>query len=616
MANIIINEISQNYSFNLGNNSYATVALPITACWGPCYQNPNSTGISKDEMLESVIWQRFPATQAGLESFVSTYRGPESVYRLTNDHSYHMAMTLICSGYDVLTLRVCPGTKAVSVITFDNGSQMFITAKYPGTFGNNLVAVTRKVTNRDYWNTIIYIEDTTGVRTAVDNIIYVLDPAKSTDSIPYIDEIESDFVTFKPTPDTAQAKEINEDSKSVHLSLGTDKMHDVPDANAIEYIKKYVKERYGHYYDNADDLQMFQYGEAVESYTTESEQTLEAQLKLHNEWKYNAAYEVYGLLTDKLSYNPNRIICPWDDQYIPDYSDKPIENLTEISPLHLRLMEVAYNSRCATAYIDVPKCLPRSKVYDETTTNAEQDLGYAQRLARYNPKNAEYDINIPLYSSHSALFAPWGQYIYAGTSKQAEASPSFLALLIQRAMILNQSIQYEWALPTNRRHDLKIGKLQYNVPKKFLDLWQSLDGVGVNAIAKIPELGTTLWGNSTLFEVPPATYQALANLSTRLLVNAVEDQVYRCGIAITFKYNNSEAYDAFFAGVTPLLDTMRNVGAIDDYKVTMSADIDTLGRVNANTVIGKIYLVVNGVVNDIIVDLIALPPGSDLTQFE
>jgi len=35
--------------------------------------------------------------------------------------------------------------------------------------------------------------------------------------------------------------------------------------------------------------------------------------------------------------------------------------------------------------------------------------------------------------------------------------------------------------------------------------------------------------------------------------------------------------------------------------------------VNANTVIGKIYLVVNGVINDIYVDLIALPPGVDLS---
>ena len=187
--------------------------------------------------------------------------------------------------------------------------------------------------------------------------------------------------------------------------------------------------------------------------------------------------------------------------------------------------------------------------------------------------------------------------------------------MIQRAMILNQTVQYEWALPTNRRHNLKLGKLDYTVPHKLLNEWQNLEGVGVNVITTLPDLGTTLWGNSTLFEVPPATYQALANLSTRYLVNAVEDVVYKCGISITFQYNNGTAYDAFYAGVTPLLDTMKNVGAILDYYVTMSADIDANDRINANTVIGKIYLVVQGVINDIIVDLIALPPSADLDEY-
>ena len=128
-------------------------------------------------------------------------------------------------------------------------------------------------------------------------------------------------------------------------------------------------------------------------------------------------------------------------------------------------------------------------------------------------------------------------------------------------------------------------------------------------------MGVSLWGNSTLYEVPPSVYQALANLSTRKLVNAVEDLAYRCGIGITFQYNNDQAYNAFYAGMTPLLDTMKNVGAIDDYKIQMSADISGVDRVNANTVIGKIYLVINGVVNDIYIDLVCLPPGTNLDSY-
>ena len=47
----------------------------------------------------------------------------------------------------------------------------------------------------------------------------------------------------------------------------------------------------------------------------------------------------------------------------------------------------------------------------------------------------------------------------------------------------------------------------------------------------------------------------------------------------------------------------------------MSADISGTDQVNANTVIGKVYITVNGVVNDIVVDLVALPPNVDLDQY-
>jgi hypothetical protein len=200
-------------------------------------------------------------------------------------------------------------------------------------------------------------------------------------------------------------------------------------------------------------------------------------------------------------------------------------------------------------------------------------------------------------------------------TKQATATPSFMALLIDRAMIKNQSAQYEWALPNTRRNNVRLGQLAYTIPKKVIDNWQAPDGTRVNAITSVPSLGTTIWGNATLFDVPPATYQALMNLSTRKLINAVKDTVFKIGIGLEFQYNGQEAYAKFFAGVTPLLDTMRNVGAIEDYRVEMAADINNIDSINANSVVGTIYLVIAGVIENITVDLIALPQGTDLSQY-
>ena len=81
MAKITINEFSDNYTFNVGNNAFATVALPITACWGPAVQLPSTVGLTDDatgfEKSASLNkWQQFPATPQGLEAFISAYRGP------------------------------------------------------------------------------------------------------------------------------------------------------------------------------------------------------------------------------------------------------------------------------------------------------------------------------------------------------------------------------------------------------------------------------------------------------------------------------------------------------------------------------------------------------------
>ena len=612
MAQITINEISQSYSYNVGTNSFATVALPITACWGPAYQDPKTLGVDKETVLENTSWTRFPSTQEGLEAFVAAYRGPASNYRLAKDYSYQMAMTLLTAGYDVLVCRVSPGTNAQKSFETNEGT-LNISAKYPGTFGNNLRVVLRQYNSTlykyPYWSLVTYIVDASGIQTAVENITFVFNIEHSNDSILHIDEVESDFLSFKFVAKSEET-EIEETTFDGMLTGGTDK---VADGEVSAMIDDAVAQARVRYQDaGSADSSYLTALEGLKTSLGATNDVATASSIRYMEWVYTAAYTVFDLLKDKLTYNHQRVISPgWDDQNITAISDEVVTRLDHLSPLHVKLLDCGYNCRCATAFIDIPKCLPRSGVYNEE----EGQLGYAQLLSRYVPDNTLYDVNIGLYSTHSALFAPWGQYTYTGTSKMQTASPSFLALMIQRAMIKNQSVQYEWIMPTNRAHTLNIGKLDYNVPKKLLDEWQNLEGTGVNILAKIPDLGTTLWGNSTLYEIPPATYQALQNLSTRFLVNAIEDIVYKCGISITFQYNNDQAYNSFYAGVTPTLDAMKNAGAIEDYLVKMSADISGTDRVNANTVLGKIYITVNGIINDIKIDLIALPPSVDLSQF-
>lgn len=613
MANITISEISQNYTYAIGTNSYACIAMPITACWGPALNlAEKEEDQSIDDFLEQVQWQRFPATQEGLESFVSTYRGATSSYRLAQDYSYQMAMTLISAGYDLLTCRISTGVKAQGKLAI--GEKAYgITAKYPGTFGNNLRIIAKAVPNRNYYQVITYVIDSSGIKTAVENLALTTDITKSTDTVLYIDEIESNFIEFSETSTV-----VAEEKSDITLTGGSDMPAGETDT-AEAYLTSaigFAESRFKLVYTDITSARP-DYLATLDELKTDaaSMDTLTAQVISYREQIFYYAMYAMDMLTDKLTYNHNRVCFPgWDDQDFKFLTGETVTQIKTISPFHIKLLDVAYNSRCATGMIDVPRSLARSGVYNESED--DENAGYAQRLARYMPSDEAMEVNGSLYTSHSALFAPWGQYTYVGTSRQNIASPAFMAMMIQRAMILNQSIQYEWALPTSRKQNVNIGKLDYNVPKKLLDEWQKLEGVGVNIITVIPDLGTTLWGNSTLYEVPAATYQALANLSTRYLVNAIEDVVWRVGVSITFRYNNNDAYSAFYAGCTPILDSMVNVGAIESYRVEASADINGLDQVNANTMIGKIWITPYGVINNIDIDLIALPQGTDLTQVQ
>lgn len=621
---IQVNVISENNAFNVENANYATVALPITACWGPGFslstadpENSNDSINPIESALESTAWSFFNADSDGLESFISTYRGPSSNYRSTKDYSYFIALSLLNAGYAIQTCRLCPGAKASTTIPADSSDSensasgtLTVTAKYPGTFGNNIkVSLKKKQTGTStYWNLIGYAIDSNGTTRAIENLVFVFNPEYSTDTIVAIDELQSRFFDFKVVG-TVDENKMEVDRQA--LEGGSD-VADASSQTPAEIMDDAINLASKRYNEGADYLVALQNAKANIGTNKSS-----AEAMRFNEWVYtytigiqgsteSGVYGVYDLLKDKINYNPNRVISPWDDQDIlaidPDY---PVVDM-EISPMHLELMEVADASRCATAYIDVPKSLPRNRVWDDT----EGHYGYAQKLS-----SVPATLNDNLYATSSALFAPWGQYVYAGTTRQSPASPSFMALLIERSMIKNQAAQYEWALPTTRSNNVRLGQLAYTVPKVLLDKWQASDGTRVNTITTVPSLGTTIWGNATLFDVPVATYQALMNLSTRKLVNAVKDTVFKIGIGLEFQYNGQEAYAKFYAGVTPLLDTMRNVGAIEDYKVKMSADINNIDSINANSVVGTIYLVIAGVIENITVDLIALPQGTDLSQY-
>ena len=618
MAKITINEFSDNYTFNVGNNAFATVALPITACWGPAVQLPSTVGLTDDATgFEKSAglnkWQQFPATPQGLEAFISAYRGPSSTYKVNKDYSYQEAITLLTSGYDVLVYRMCSGNKANGTITVATSKTFNVSAKYPGSFGNNIrlqLSAAKFDTTHWYWNLIVSVINANGSATAVENLNFVIAEPTDVDLPAYIDvleDIDSNFVTLAVSGVTdADASTYAGTTSPVALSNGRDEI--APSSSEGEATLAADVTKAGNYAEirfTASGVTASSYVTAVRALVPATIGNTRVQSVMAMEFNYTAAYYAYALLQDKLQYNPNRIVAPgWDDQnLIAMGATIPTAGIADVSPLHKAIMNAAYYGRCGAGLLDIPLSCTQDMVKP-----------YATKLSELTAPNP-LENNAPLYVTNCGLFAPWGQYRLVGMNKMIHVAPSLLAMLIQRAQILNQSIQYEWLLPTNKKHNLNIGKMDHEYTKAILDEWQDIEGVSINVITNIPGSGIICWGNSTLFNVPPATYQALANLSTRYLMNAVENQVYMVSLGITFTYNNKQALSSYVVGCSPILDTMRNVGAIEDYRIEANTAINGDDFVNAQTIVGRIHMSVYGVVNDIVTDLYALPPTADLSQF-
>ena len=361
-----------------------------------------------------------------------------------------------------------------------------------------------------------------------------------------------------------------------------------------------------------------------------------SQLKLEAVRQAALRYCLYAIpaLTDKIHYEYDVLMLPgWDDQNfgaeIAQTADggDAANNDYKASQLQKVMAAVCVWSKCGVACLDAPRHAPFRCIKNH------EDGGLAQQLAQEIPVTSvrfdNEDIGLddtnnvvaldgePLRATKATMLVNWVDYTFPilGNTKTA-VSPTLANLLIRRSQLEQQALRQFWCQPTNQVHKVRFGKVDNRIGQVLLEYWQDNDrGVGVNPIVNDPDMGVVLRGNFTLFDNPEMSYNALRNLSTRYLFNEVAKAAFNAGRRIQLTYNNVTAMGRFKAAMYPVLDAMVDAQAIDGYLILINPDINGLDQVNANSVVGNIYLKVNGVVQDIDIALIALPPGTDLSQF-
>lgn len=508
-----------------------------------------------------------------------------------------------------------------------NMGLMELQAKYPGSYGNQL-KVRVKVGSDSYGRKIGTVEvfDRNGYHNNPTDVVrtdqllemqsVAFDINAATDAQPYIsDAVFSNLGTVNIQNEETLADGIY----TVSLLGGTDYATigngiDTSVTAIDEQIMTMVRRRF-----SSDNTSFVQYiRDEVGNSTVEPPVPGSApQERIIQIWNQQAVFDnaskMITELTDPLSYDWDALFMGIaDDQYIPiSWIEKHPSVAIEYEPTttHITMLEVAANSKCGTALIGTPFGMKRG-TYNEINGQATQVTGAVKFMMDLSAAAG------PTLSTYGELVGPWCKTTLPINGANSWITPELAHLLL---IINAQGVGGQnkwWMVPAGMMGTGIVHTPEYKIKKAYLDIIQNHDeGVCMNPLMQVPGKGFTCFGNSTLWDKPLGTYNALQNLSTRFLTNRVKQRIWDTALQILFKYNNENAYSHFYAGVSPLLDEMRAVGALTSteanpwgYRIIMNPDIINLDRINANTVIGRVELAVTGVIDTVEVDLFLLPP--------
>lgn len=508
-----------------------------------------------------------------------------------------------------------------------SGLNIKFKAKYPGSYGNQL-KVRIKSDVDENGNPIAQIEvfDRNGFYTNNDKIMstdslleqipVALSEQGATDNRPYITEAISEYLGYIVTTGSV-SRIIAPGSTKVFSMYGgtdsptvgnTDTSEGYIPASEIE-LENILNLAKARFYTGTSAY--LSYIQNVHSSLTQSE-----KIQL---WSFQKCMlNVMGMipeLTDPFVYDWDAVFCGiQDDQYIPkSYIDKRAENHEEtdvdfeVTRIHYLLFEVASQSKCGAAIVGTPFGMKRGT----WVPSSKCGTGAVEF------KNSLSLTLGPTLSTYGEVVGPWCRSTLPLNGKNTWVCPELAHLLLIISKKTDDGVRYWWLPPAGMNGSGIVYAPEYKIKKHYLDIIQNHEeGVCLNPLMNVPGKGFTCFGNSTLWDKPLGTYNALQNLSTRFLCNRVKQGIWNAALEILFRYNNNEAYTHFYALLSPLLDTMRSVGALNStpknplgYRIVMNPDIINLDHINANTVIGRVELAVQGVIDTVNVDLFLLPPN-------
>lgn len=174
-----------------------------------------------------------------------------------------------------------------------------------------------------------------------------------------------------------------------------------------------------------------------------------------------------------------------------------------------------------------------------------------------------------------ALMYPWAHYNLVNTLESDITMPASYAYLSCVARAVKSSPNWYAMAGVSRGLVKGVKSLctdtQIVTNKSAEDMQPKYNGkLSVNCITDIKPYGLCIWGNRTMRPVNAAGCDALNFLNTRNMLSDIKKVLFTTAKYLMFEQNSDTLWLRFKAGVSPLLNQLKQGNGISDFKIIKS----------------------------------------------
>ena len=521
MSQISFVETDLSWYYRQRRSSQITILVPGVSSWGPS----NRPVRVNDSTFKKAL-------------------GPGAVD--VKDLSYLMAASYVKAGFDVLFWRIPLEGETVASRSFggDNpaqieGAKFRISARYPGSYGNNFAIKFHYVSDNVLYITVL--DYTNG--TVLEELTYDFQNPNSRFWWEEVDRT-ANYITI----------EFGEATKSTGLKF-----------KSLAELDSSLKENTLYYLYNASVKE----GNGVMG--------------------TNGTYDLDKIITQITGEVGGSILAELRDPLVYDFDiitnggffKKDGETISKIDG---ELHNLAKARGTAIFLVDGGKDMTATEFYNYCGTSRLEN-----GIVIY-----EFD------SSYAAAFGPWcsAQLLCNGSVRVLPGSYVMLVAWGQSMANGNPA----WLAPAGVKRASLGGVVKetvYPVGSAIIDAWQAHEFVEdptafqykVNPIARLKQYGYVVYGNSTLLRnrYDGATSQ-LQSFSTRVTANLIKRQAFDISLQLQFDQMDDGLFAEFKALMSTYLDQLLYGGALYDYDIIADRSEITLDDLNARTVPVRILI--------------------------